>query len=121
MSTQQQMNKPQSPTSVKATPPNNKRKSPSQARLDKLKKLKENNETKKSHDLTGSKKLASPNVTKYELDMPPELMDLDTTVSLKKRRNGEFLPHVHVTEDTRKKTQCKIISIIFIKNQVIKS
>ena len=52
MSTQQQMNKPQSPTSVKATPPNNKRKAPSQARLDKLKKLKENNETWKSHDLT---------------------------------------------------------------------
>lgn len=99
MSTQQQMNKQQSPTTE-----NNKRKAPSQARLDKLKKLKENNETHISHDLTGSKKVASPNVTKYILDMPAELMDMDTTVSLKKRRNGESLPHVHLTEDTRKKT-----------------
>ena len=55
MSETQQMNQQQQQTSSP-----NKRKAPSQARLDKLKKLKENAEKWTSVDLATSKKAASP-------------------------------------------------------------
>jgi hypothetical protein len=97
MSETQQMNQQQEQTSSP-----NKRKAPSQARLDKLKKLKENAEKWTSVDLTTSAKTASPKKN-YELNMPVTLTDMDTQVSMKKRRNGESLPHVHLKTDGRMK------------------
>ena len=98
MSAQQQMN-----TEQPETVSNNKRKAPSQARLDKLKKLKENATKYVSKDLTTSEKAVTPK-KQMDLDMPPELVDMDIEVSMKKRRNGESLPHVHLKDDARKKT-----------------
>eukprot|EP00944_MAST-04C_sp_MAST-4C-sp1_P005842 g5842.t1 len=98
MSTQQQMN-----PKTSETPLNNKRKAPSQARLDKLKKLKENATKYVSKDLSTTEVVVSPKKD-LVLDMPPEMVDMDLQVSMKKRRNGESLPHVHLKDDARKKT-----------------
>lgn len=89
--------------SLPQTSPNtmdNKRKAPSQARLDKLKKLKENTEKWKSVDLSTSNTAASPK-QEYTLELPEPFIRMALATSMVKRRNGEYLPKVHLEDDTR--------------------
>ena len=77
----------------------NKRPAPSQARLDKLKQLKSNKKNEiSSVSLNGDHEVVSkPSVTR---ETAPILTEIETEVSMWKRRNGEAIPKMHMKGDS---------------------
>lgn len=79
-----------------------KRPAPSQARLDKMKQLKSNKKNEiSSVSLNSDHEVVSkPSVTR---ETAPILSEIETEVSMWKRRNGESIPKMHMKGDSRMK------------------
>lgn len=81
----------------------NKRPAPSQARLDKLKQLKSNKKNEISSVSLNSSDhevVSKPSITR---ETAPMLTEIETEVSMWKRRNGEAIPKMHMKGDSRMK------------------
>ena len=83
---------------------NNKRPAPSQARLDKLKQLKKGINDEKSASISlQSDTTETPVKQNLIRETAPDFTDMDTEVSMWKRRNGETIPKLHLQGDGRMK------------------